>query len=191
MGELTVIDIDRPTSRPLSLADAMIFIIALGLGLALARPAIILIADGVRSDPRWRFQTLAGAVSLGRMLNIVLLNFLFFLLPAFLIVRLRRPRPALRSLICQPGFAACAAPVVIVLTTMPLALFPLSGLAGQVIENAAQVLLVVAAPLAWVFLVATRRWNPEPSWIDRLGRILGTLGMLCTPAHLVLIHLPY
>ena len=110
-----MIEIDQPTSRPLSLADAMIFIIALGLGLALARPAIILIADAVRSDPRWRFQTLSGDISLGRMLNIVLLNFLFFLLPAFLIVRLRRPRPALRSLLCQPGFVACAAPVIIVL----------------------------------------------------------------------------
>jgi hypothetical protein len=74
---------------------------------------------------------------------------------------------------------------------MPLVLLPLSGLAGQVIEIGAQVLLVVAAPLAWVLLVATRKWNPEPGWIDRLGRILGTLGMLCTPAHFVLIHLPF
>jgi hypothetical protein len=172
------------------LADAMIFVIAFGLGLALARPAIVMIADAVRSDPRWRFQTLTGAVSLGRMLNIVLLNFLFFLLPAFLIVRLRRPRPSLRSLICQPGFVACATPVVIVLATMPLVLLPLSGLA-EVIGIGAQVLLVVAAPLAWLFLIATRRWNAEPSWIDRLGRILGTLGMLCTPAHFVLIRLPF
>jgi hypothetical protein len=109
----------------------------------------------------------------------------------FLIVRLRRPRPALRSLICQPGFVACAAPVVIVLATMPLALLPLSGLAGQVIEVVAQVLLVVTAPLAWALLIATRRWNPEPSWIDRLGRILGVLGIVCTPAHLLLIRLPY
>ena len=190
MGEPTVTDHDRLTSRPFGVADAMIFIIALGLGLALARPAIVLIADAIRSDPRWRFQTLDGAVSLIRMLNIVLLNFLFFLLPAFLIVRLRRPRPALRSLIGQPGFVACAAPVVIVLATMPLALLPLEGLAGQVIEIVVQVLLVVAAPLAWVFLIVTRRWNSEPRWIDRLGRILGALGIVCTPAHFVLIHLP-
>jgi hypothetical protein len=183
-------EIDRPSLRPFGVADAMIFVIAIGLGLALARPAIVLIADAVRSDSRWRSQTLAGAVSLGRMLNIVLLNFLFFLLPAFLIVRLRRPRPALRSLICQPGFVACAAPVIIVLATMPLALLPLSGLA-ELIGIGVQVLLVVAGPLAWVFLVATRRWNPEPSWIERLGRVLGVLGMICTPAHLVLIRLPY
>jgi hypothetical protein len=191
MGQMAATDIERPKARPLGLADALIFIIALGLGLALARPALVLIADAVRSDPRWRFQTLAGAVGLVRMLNIVLLNFLFFLLPAFLIVRLRRPRPAWHSLICQPGFVDCAAPVVIVLATLPLALLPVSELAGDVIAIVVQVLLVVAAPLAWVFLIATRRWNPEPSWIDRLGRILGALGMVCTPAHFVLIHLPY
>jgi hypothetical protein len=191
MEETAASDVGRPAGRPLTLVDAMIFILALGLGLALARPAMVLIADAVRSDPRWRFQTLAGAVSLGRMLNIVLLNFLFFLLPAFLIVRLRRPRPPLRSLICQPGFVACAAPVVIVLATLPLVLIPLSGLSERVVEIGVQGLLVASAPLAWVFLITTRRWNPERSWIDRLGRVLGTLGMLCTPLHFVMIQLPY
>jgi hypothetical protein len=125
------------------------------------------------------------------MLNIVLLNFLFFLIPAFLIVRLRRPRAALRSMISQPGFAACVTPVIVVLAATPLSLLPLSGLPGQAIEIMVQVALVVAPPLTWVFLIATRRWNPEPSWIDRLGRVLGVLGMICTPAHLVLIRLPY
>ena len=75
MAETAVIDIDPHRPRPLTLADAMIFIIAFGLGLALARPAIVVIADAVRSDPRWRFQTVDGAVSLVRMVNIVLLNF--------------------------------------------------------------------------------------------------------------------
>jgi len=191
MADAAVTDIARPKSRPFTLGDAMILIVALALGLAIARPGIIVIADAIRSVPLKQFRTLAGAVSLGRFLNIVLLNFLFFLLPAFLIMRLKRPRAALRSMICQPGFAACAAPVVIVLATLPLALLHPSGLAGQVIEIVGQVLLVGAAPLAWVFLVATRRWNPEPSWIDRLGRILGALWMVCIPAHLVLIRLPY
>ena len=191
MQETAGPEIDRPSLRPFGVADAMIFVIAIGLGLALARPAIVLIADAVRSDPGWRFQTMSGAVSLGRMLNIVLLNFLFFLIPAFLIVRLRRPRAALRSMISQPGFAACVTPVIVVLAATPLSLLPLSGLPGQAIEIMVQVALVVAPPLTWVFLIATRRWNPEPSWIDRLGRVLGVLGMICTPAHLLLIRLPY
>jgi hypothetical protein len=184
-------DIKQPRPRPLNLADAMIFIIALALGIALARPVIALIVDAIRYDPRWRFQTLDGTLSLGRMLNIVFLNFLIFLLPAFLIVRLRRPRPAFRSLLCQPGFVACAAPVVIVLATIPLALFPSSEPAQHLLALGSQVLLAAAAPLAWVFLIATHRWNPEPSWIDRLGRILGVLLSVCSLIHFVLIRLPY
>jgi hypothetical protein len=190
-GQKSLTEFEQPKARPLGLADAMIFIIAVGLGLALARPAIVLTADAFRSDPRWPFQTLAGAVSLGRVLNILLLNFLFFVVPAFLIVRLRRPRPSLRSLIFQPGFVACAAPVLIIVAMIPFLLLPLSGLAEQVVEIGGQVLLVVAAPLAWICLIASRRWNPEPGWIDRLGRFVGVLGMVCTPAHLLLIRLPY
>jgi hypothetical protein len=191
MMETAGADVDRSRSRPLTLADAMVFIVAIGLGLAIARPAIVMIIDAVRGDPRWRLQTMPGAVSLGRMLNIVLLNFLLFLLPAFLIVRLKRPRASLRAMICQPGFAACAPPAAIFIASLPVTLFPPSGVAEQVITIASQVLVICAAPLAWVILIATRRWNPEPSWIDRLGRILGVLWMACLPAHLVLIRLPY
>jgi hypothetical protein len=191
MANAAVTDIERPKYRPFSLADAMILIIALALGLAIARPAIILIADAVRSDPRWRFRTIAGAVSLGRMLNIVLFNFLFFLLPAVLIVRLKRPRAPLRSLIHQPGFAACAAPIGFFLVALPLFLLNASGLRQHAIEIAGQILLPAAGPLAWVCLIATRRWAAEPSWIDRLGRIVGALWMVSIPAHLVLIRLPY
>jgi hypothetical protein len=28
-------------------------------------------------------------------------------------------------------------------------------------------------PLAWGAMKLTKRWWPEPSWIDRLGRVLG------------------
>src|ERR1017187_4437858 len=172
MAEAAVTGIDRPKCRPFTLGDAMILIIALALGLAIARPGIVHVDDAIRSGPQDRFRTWAGAVSLGRILNILVLNFLMFLLPAFLILRLKRPPAPLRSLIGQPGFAACAAPVAIVLAFPPFELLAPSGLARQVIEIAAQVLIAAAVPLAWVSLIATRRWAPEPSWIDRSGRIL-------------------
>ena len=191
MQDTPAVGIDPARIRPFGLADAMIFVIAVGLGLAVARPAIALIFDAIASDWRWRFTTLGGAVSLGRMLNIVLLNFLFFLLPAFLIVRLRRPRPSLYAIAGQPGFIGCATPIAIILALMPLPLLSPSEQAEHVIEITGQVLLVIAAPLAWAFLIATRRWNPQPTWIDRLGRILAVLGIWCTPAHLILIRLPY
>src|SRR4051812_27861852 len=89
----------RHRSPPFGLGDAMILIVALALGLALAGPGIIIIADAIRSAPRGQFRSMAGTIPLTRFLNIVLLNFLFFLLPAFVIVRLRRPRAPLNTLI--------------------------------------------------------------------------------------------
>jgi hypothetical protein len=80
MAEAAVSDANRPVYRPFTLGDAMILIIALAFGLAIARPGIAIIVDAVRSDARWRFQTFAGAVALGRMLNIIVLNFLFLMI---------------------------------------------------------------------------------------------------------------
>jgi hypothetical protein len=33
----------------------------------------------------------------------------------------------------------------------------------------------VALAVVWLILAASRRFRPEPSWIDRLGRVLGVL----------------
>ena len=187
MGEQSMVhpnvaDIDQPQSRPFTLGDAMILVIALAMGLALARPVIRSLAFRIRSVPPNYFWTAGNALKLGQTLCIIVLGFLFFLLPAFVILRLERLCPPLRSLIRQPGFAACAAPCAVFLASVPFALFPASGLAGHVILEAERVVLIAAAPLAWVSLIATRRWYPEPSWIDRFGRILGALWMVSAPA---------
>jgi hypothetical protein len=52
MAEAAVTDANRPMYWPFALGDAMILIIALALGLAIARPVIALIVDAVRSDSR-------------------------------------------------------------------------------------------------------------------------------------------
>jgi hypothetical protein len=190
MSEAAVPEMDPLPSRTFSLGDAMILILALALGLGLARPNIILIANYIHTAPNKYFQTLDGTVSLGRSLNLIMLFFLYFLLPAFLILRLRRPRPPMHSLVRQPGFAACAAPVACCcLATLPLSLLGAFVPVGEVIALAGQILLAAATPLAWFFLAVTGRWAAEPSWIDRSGRILGALSMVSLPAHLVLILL--
>src|SRR5689334_3770163 len=93
--------------RPFGLADAMILIVAVGLGLAGAQAEIGMLAelmlDSIGSEPSSRVLGPSSAVALLRRLNLVLLLFLLFLLVAFLIVRLRRPRPPLRLLFRQPG----------------------------------------------------------------------------------------
>lgn len=85
---------------------------------------------------------------------------------AFLAIRLRRPRPALRGLIWQPGMMACS----IILAYVPL-LFAVTG------RRAAPTLwLLMSASVAasWTAARLAGRLRPEPGWIDRLGRVLGT-----------------
>ncbi len=189
--EAAVVDVDRPRCRPFSLGDVMILIVAIALGLAVARPALSTIVIAIQQAPRDTIWSLARTIPLARFLTIVLLNFLGFLLPAFLVLRVRRPRPPPRLIVVQPGFAGCAAPVALVLFFVPLSLLAPAVMEQRIVMIAALGLIVAAVPLAWLALIATRQWAPEPSWIDRLGRGLAALWTLALPLHLVLIRLPY
>ena len=107
---------------------------------------------------------------------------------AFVAFRLRKPRPPLRVVALQPGMVALWA-VVFHEAIHTVFLTASDGYGPDLWPE--MVLGCCVLPIAWGAMKLTGRWRPEPSWIDRLGRILGTLGMLCTPAHFVLIHLPY
>lgn len=176
--------------RPISLVDLMILVVSMAVWLAFATPAFEVIANLVRSGPSGYLRTPGGAVQLGRYVNIIVQSFLFAMIPACLILRLRRPRPRLRTLIHQPGFAACAALLASVLVALPLYICTHSGPAGEFVAAGSKMLFAVVVPAAWIFLLATHRWGPEPSWIDRLGRTLGMLWTVSFPAHLVLLRLP-
>jgi hypothetical protein len=180
MPDRAVTQIDRAQFRPFTLGDAMILIIALATGLSFARSNLRVLVFQIPRYPLHDFLTRGVAVPLGRALTMLMLHSLYFLLPAYLILRLKRPRAPLRSLIRQPGMAACAAlgAVLLVLLLVVLllrVLVPLRGLTGEVVGVGSLSLIVVAAPLAWVALMVTHQWHPEPHWIDRLGRVLGGL----------------
>lgn len=103
---------------------------------------------------------------------------------ALIPLRLIRPRPRFRRLACQPGWMACCAVV--------LALGIAAAISGAVlaIQGRAQALsLLEGSPVltlafgpavlaSWMALILGRRWRPEPSWVDRLGRILGVVWVL-------------
>ena len=38
---------------------------------------------------------------------------------------------------------------------------------------------------AWLALALGGRWNPEPTWVDRMGRGLGVFWLASWPAHLL------
>lgn len=102
-------------------------------------------------------------------------------------LRLLGPRPRWRRLACQPGLmAACATAVVLVaygllIGTVSLVVRREGASWSEAVTELALVGFAPHAPLAvglavlasWMTLIVGRRWRAEPSWVDRLGRILG------------------
>jgi hypothetical protein len=96
---------------------------------------------------------------------------------AMIVIRLRRPRP--RVVRSQPGFIAC---VAVMASLLPgLAWFATihhrpGFQRAQGFEQAWAIATQwtdTAVLGAWFALFLARRWRPEPSWIDRMGRALG------------------
>jgi hypothetical protein len=95
---------------------------------------------------------------------------------AFAAVRLKRPRPPLRTLLHQPGTIAVLA--------MVFGLFWGTGLLLRALPDAVD--SFTAAPIAiggsvavsWSVLAASRRQEPEPGWVGRLGRLLGGVSIV-------------
>jgi hypothetical protein len=104
-------------------------------------------------------------------------------------LRLRRPRPRLRQLAREPGFAACC--VVLGMTCFHTLVMILSALVLATSVSWSHFHIGVI-PLAWEdkigeqwrdfgpavaavwgFLVVTRTFRPQRNWIDRGGRLLG------------------
>lgn len=100
--------------------------------------------------------------------------FEFFLLgmaPAFLLVRLRPPRPPVRGLLRQPGTVAGLAIVFgqVWVTGWLHRLF-----FGRLTDPTVTAVAVGGTVmLAWALLALSRKWEAEPGWVDRLGRLLG------------------
>ena len=101
-----------------------------------------------------------------------------------LALRFRRPRPRRRHLMRQPGAVACFSMVVgCVLALVPFALRHLFEVANgspwsQPID--VEKLLLFGPPVcgstvlgSWTSLLLRAGWRPEPSWVDRAGRLLG------------------
>jgi hypothetical protein len=116
---------------------------------------------------------------------------------AVLGLRLRRPRPGLRRLARQPGFVACtAAAIVLGIRMANLASVagvitldsPGSSFWGEIFDDGMRDSLGsipsdvgCAVAVAWTIQGLGGRWRPEPSWIDRTGRVLGALWITTIP----------
>ena len=96
---------------------------------------------------------------------------------ATIAIRLRRPRP--RLIRFQPGFVACVAVMVALLPGWAWYMTIRHRPGFQKSEGFEQAWAVTthwtetAVLGAWLALILARKWRPEPSWIDRMGRVLG------------------
>ncbi len=184
----------RTSPRCLDLWDAVILIVATAAGFE-----AWLVAIGFLGDPPWRRNP---AVDRAMHLLMPLLFAWTLALPA---LRLRRPRPRWRGLFRQPGMAACAVALAVLICTligtaqswsihqfrpMPVTPFPprwmSSAWAGRLppLQQLGRLLYydglgsTWAGPAicgAWLTMALGGWWRPERSAIDRLGRAIGVV----------------
>lgn len=176
------------TPRQANLGDAMILILAIAVGLALSlRPLADMAEWFAMIKPAYRIDAALWADALARKLGpqflviqglVQLLScFVAPLTPALIVARLRRPRPPLQGLACQPGFVASVA-----LCAAALGAVDLSATGFVAVPPLLEMTLPGATVLAsWSVLIGTRRWRPEPSWIDRTGRSVGAFWLATFP----------
>jgi hypothetical protein len=101
---------------------------------------------------------------------------------AVIALRLRRPRP--RLIRFQPGFVACLAGMASLVPGVVWFATIRHRPGFQRADGFEQAWAIMtqwtdtAVLGAWIALLWTRKWRPEPSWIDRMGRALGLYWVL-------------
>jgi hypothetical protein len=155
----------RPIPRRLTLADLAILIAGMALSMG--------------------FQNRSWATAPMTLVEVVIGIFSMGLAFALIVVRAIRPRPRWRAVFRQPGTSACLA---ILAHMLMIFLFSLRynmsrhgigswppRLEFSMSDNRFGGAWVV---VAWTTLALARAWRPEPSWIDRSGRVLGVVAIL-------------
>jgi hypothetical protein len=181
----------RMPSRSFGVADAMLLVVAVALGLSVNRMDWLRIAN---------FRQFGSYDKIQVILEVVL-PYVTAGTAAVLGMRLRQPRPSIRRLAREPGAAACmvcSATLIIVAgwiaTTMAtgrimefsatMISWPHHGGRGRggTLHYPGGMAFVVygdrigfAVAGAWLVLVLSGRWRSESTWIDRVGRTLGWL----------------
>lgn len=159
------------TARRFTIADGMILVAAAAVATVLSR-------DYVAST-----YTVYRTMAVDRLLTVVegpTTCIASAVLLALIPIRLRRPRPGLRRLVRQPGFAASCA------TAAALTVGLVQGANLVAFRTVSprwgtwpfqQLWTIGAGPCpsaiagAWLILALNGRWRAERGWIDRTGRI--------------------
>lgn len=176
--------------RRVQLVDLMIVVCGVALAFGLIRAAA---AGAAGQAPLW---ATAIAATLGCLVAAT---------PTLLLLRLRQPRPPLRRLAREPGFAANLAATAVlaigllaigILGTVRVAKHSQTLLAGRAVRTpdpdwwagvVFQVIMVVGPAVigAWLLLLVSGRRRPRRGWLDPIGRVVGTLWIVVFIIHCV------
>jgi hypothetical protein len=171
-------------ARPFTLLDAMVLIAAMAIALLPFRFFLSV------------FEGLSATLSVAhRIVEVVFVTdalicpLALSLSLALWVLRLRQPRPGLPRVFRQPGMAASTAILVYLSLFMTATLISLflnyfaSGIFGShmfltfnyliFILIMPMSLMGVSVSAVWIVLWLIGAWGPEPSWIDRAGRVVG------------------
>ncbi|WP_435008445.1 hypothetical protein P12x_005655 [Tundrisphaera lichenicola] len=165
----------RPTRR-FTIADVMILVPAAAVGALILKPYLpgfswqLGYIPSFGPDPWGLWRAYLWLHGVGSCLVVPWMA-------AMIVIRLRRPRPRLVRF--QPGFVACVAVMASLVPGLAwiASIYHRPGFQRpQGFEQAWAIATswTDAAVLgAWLALWLGRKWRPEPSWIDRMGRALG------------------
>ena len=157
-------------ARRLNTIDGMILIAAVAVGFGLIRmtlpvndvpPKVVLIMNGM----------------------VLVVDCLTASSVACLAIRLRQPRPRLRRLAHQPGFAACTVLALTMTTIWLVGHIPVIFSIGWIRPNFLALIAMHGVGFAvlgsWLTLLLMGHWRPSADWFDRVGRALGVVAIMC------------
>lgn len=186
----TISETSKPAGRPFGILDVLVMIAATAVGLAWIRvvaPTLTLemIWEAILARPNGEFPgvvvDLAGVIVVPMLAAWSLALLLLGRRDAGTRPRRRRRGPAPGTLACLAAAAMLGLPLAVVLV--------IGAVAGSAaLEPHQEVLAIgslVGALLAgiaifwsWITLALCRRWQPQPTWLDRAGRLIGMTWML-------------
>jgi hypothetical protein len=194
--------------RPFTVLDAMVFIAATALALAVARLYAVETWEIDLGALPW----VPRIVLRTYLLLVVAMPFPLSWSLAVFLLSFRSPRPPLSRLVRRPGFIASGA--VSLVDLIRLAGFLILGVRMALKSNNLFAMDIwealtipfrirgpvtgrtiysgpyfsttafgasTAVAVAWILLAAGRRWRPEPNWLDRTGRVLGWFWVAMIP----------
>ena len=174
----------RRPGRRFTLLDGLILIAATAIGMGVSRA---IVAPEFGAVP----VTIREVKDLSLVVVVAATPVLWALTLALIPLWLRPPRPTRRLLFRHPGWTvgvvAVVAPLAEAARWTILDAIGTTGLnfdrPSEGFDGFRRLLPTIGAgvSLAWFLLFASGRWRADRSWIDRLGRGLGTLWILAMP----------